>query len=30
MSYSAKILDDPVVAPFVTGLVQIHTQHIKC
>src|SRR5450432_3221212 len=30
MSYSAKILDDAVVAPFVVGLVQIYSQLIKC
>jgi len=30
MSYSDKIADDPVVAPFVVGLVQIHSQPINC
>jgi len=30
MSYSAKILDDSIVAPFVVGLAQIHPQPIKC
>jgi hypothetical protein len=27
MSYSAKILDDSTIAPFVVSLVQIHPAH---
>src|ERR1700730_4468164 len=30
MSFSAKILDEAIVAPFVVGLVQIHLQPIEC
>jgi len=30
MSYSAKILDDSTIAPFVVSLVQIHPQPIEC
>jgi hypothetical protein len=29
MSYSAKIIDDSIVAPFVVSLVQIYPQPIK-
>jgi len=30
MSYSAKMLDDSIVVPFIVGLVQYNPQPIKC